>query len=203
MNKISTKTKVTKVETTTVNYNNGVICEFTKKNGKLSHYQFSSKKIRLYPITNEGKDFLRQNHWSEHYRVFKEFPYKITIKEILNFTDFESLTYIGGGYDGKLKDYQGNPLSSVINMGEVFFQIYEKIETTKKECEDILNNLKGEYIIHSKIIEIPYYNQNEEMDDHYTLSLQVLLPQDIFEQLYDNDTDTFKKVVFKFLKNEL
>jgi len=197
--KITTKTKITKEETTTVDYGNGIWCEFIKRNGKLSHYQFFSKEEKkLYPINNEGKDFLRQNHWSEHYRVFKECPYKITIKEILNFSDFESLIYIGGGYDGKLEDSNGKPLTSVIIIDEVFFQIYEDIETTKKECEEILNKLKREYIIQSEVMEIPHYNQNKEKDDHYTLYLKVLLPQDIFVKLYDDDMIILKKRFLNF-----
>jgi hypothetical protein len=200
-NKIKYNKKITIQEDITVVYPNGVFCEIRKTNDKLSDFKFfSSDEKRLYPMTDEGKEFLRKNHWSEHYNAIKEFQKKLSVDEMLQFSDFDSLIYIGGGYDGKLKDYKGNPLTSVIKLDDTYFSIYESIETTHKECEEILKSLKGEYIIDSKIVYIPCYNQNERLDDHYTITMSVLFPQDIFENLYKENSDELKKNVFKFLK---
>jgi hypothetical protein len=175
------------VDECSVVYDNGVWCEYEKTNYKLTKVQFfSPTEKRLYYLDNTAKEKLSNTHWNEHYLIIKEHQIKITEKEILNFTNFEQLFYIGGGYDGMVRDYLDKPITSIILLDEVFFQIYEEIETSKKECEKILNSLNKEYIKWSQIQEIGWYNQNEKCDEHYTLSIKCLLPQEVYEKILGN-----------------
>lgn len=204
-------TKVTKnrktirkvIDECTVTYDNGVWCEYEKTNYKLTKVQFfSPTEKRLYYLDNLAKEKLSNTHWNEHYLIIKEHQIKITEKEILNFKNFEQLFYIGGGYDGMVRDYLDKTITSIIHLDETFWQIYEEIETSHKECEKIINSFNKEFIKWWQIQEIPWYNQNEDCEEHYTISIKCLIPQDVYEKILGkgNMFDEQKKKVVKFLK---
>jgi hypothetical protein len=57
-----------------------------------------------------------------------------------------------------------------------------------------------------QIQEIPHYNQNDECDEHYTLSIKCLLPQEVYEKILGNGNmfdEQKKEVVLWWLKGEL
>ena len=63
--------------------------------------------------------------------------------------------------------------------------------------------MNSEYIISSDIVYIPYYNQSEDCEDHYTLNLTVKVPDDIYLKILGKDkyfNDTHKKDTVEFLK---
>ena len=68
-----------------------------------------------------------------------------------------------------------------------------------------MDSLNNEYIIESKIEEIPYYNQNDDKKHHYTISLMVKLPDDIYNKFLSGKKyldDMTKAEIFNFLKNK-
>jgi hypothetical protein len=145
---------------------------------------------------------LKNTHWSKHYDLFTK--QKVTKKFLETFKDFNKLYYIGGGRDGMTAHSNGVFISTPVLMDDTFFQIYERIETTKEECQKILDSLNDKFIIKKDIVDIPYYNQNEEATDHYTISLMVKIPDDEYLKIMGTEKflhDEHKKGIFEFLKN--
>lgn len=187
------------IKTFDVDYENGIKCEFTTTNGKLTNYKFSKGFVNLVYV--ENIDELKNSHWSKHYEILKS--QKFTISKIKKFEDFDKLFYVGGGMDGMLKDKDGNFLSSLIILDQTFFSCYLHIETKKEKCQKIIDSLNKEYIIDYNIVEIPYYNHNEEKKHHYTLHLVVKLTDELYRKFMGNEnylSDFIKVDIFNSLK---
>ena len=184
-----------------VDYENGIICKYTTINNKLSKYEFLNSTKNLTYV--ENIEDLKNAHWYKHWEMLKN--QKITITTIKKFEDFDKLFYVGGGQDGNLKDKDGNFISSPIYLDYIFSHCWLHIETKKEKCQKILDSLNNEYIIESKIEEIPYYNQNDDKKHHYTISLMVKLPDDIYNKFLSGKKyldDMTKAEIFNFLKNK-
>lgn len=189
------------IKTFEVDYENGIKCEYTTTNGKLTKYNFFSNKFALTYV--ESIDELKNIHWSQHYKIIEK-QKKLTIAKIKSFNSFEKLFYVGGHTDGMLKDINGSFISTPITMDYIFFQCWLHIEKKKEKCQEILDSLNKEYIISSNIEEIPYYNQSENKKHHYTLNLTVKLPDDLYNNFMATDdylSDMVKVNIFNFLKD--
>jgi len=104
-----------------------------------------------------------------------------------------------------LKKHNGECISTLTRLDHTFSSIYLDIETTKKECQEIIDSLNKEYVIKSSIYNIPSYNWNDEKDSHYTIDLDILLPNDIYNDLLRKHnksyiSDSVKVDFFNFIK---
>jgi len=194
---------VTKV----IDYRNGFKCEYVLENenlrtGKTKQYRFYNKLYqRLEVVDDETLELLKNSHWSTHHEHIKEI--NRTEEELFQFNEFDKLYYIGGGIDGMLAKSDGTFIATAILLDDIFFHCYIHLETTQKECEDFLNNLKKEHIIKSDIVYIPYYNQNENCNNHYTLSLLVMIPDEIYTEIIGDKKyldDICKLKIVEYLK---
>lgn len=206
MKPIITKTiKVETIENGKIDYQNGVFCDYTIVNDVLTKYNFYTKEnIRLNLLEENNINELINNHWSQHYKVFKGVTLT-TFEELENFNNFDNLVYIGGGSDGMLKNYKNELINSVVSLDSTYFRIYQQLETSEKEVETYLENLNSEYIKYSKIEYTPYYNQDADKTEHYTLSLEVLLPLDLYKQAHEglkHTCDIVKGKIVEILKNK-
>lgn len=200
MKLIKTRDEIKKYVDYTINYQNGVSCDIEFVNKVLINYRFV-KKGKKFDYVNDLKPF-RENHWSLHEEYIKETNF--TFDELKNFTEFDKLFYIGAGSDGMVLDIDLIPQTSIVRLDSSFFSIYQKIETSKKECEDILKTLNDKYIIKSSIYYIPGYNQDEDCNEHHTLDMSILLPQTVYVNCLDKSKyvdDEVKIRMFEWLKD--
>jgi len=194
-----TREEIIKYENYTIDYKNGVFCYVEFVNDELVKYNFKKNDKKFEYV--EDLTLFTQNLWSEHYKFITNV--KFSFDELKNFTRFDKLFYIGCSSDGMVLDINMAPQTSVVNFCSTFSAIYLKIETSKKECENILKTLNSKYIIDSSIYEIPYYNHNEECSEHYTLKLNILLPQDAYVKCIGKETyvnDNVRIKMFEYLK---
>lgn len=183
-----------------MNFEDGIVCYYTTSNGELTNYYFKNhNKTRLSFVSFENVDKIKTQHWSTHHELVGILGSR---EEIENYYTQGELYYLGCGSDGMVKDKHDTFLSSIVNFDMSFLQSRFKIETTEEECETILSGLKSEYITESNIAEIPYYNCGN-VPDHFSISLKVLLPDDVYRKLLGNKKhvdDDVKIRIFEFLK---
>lgn len=182
-----------------ITYDNGVKCDYTITNGKLTHYNFTHNDLNYKYCDNI--DFYTEKHWSE-YDYWETLP-TLNLKELQEFNSFDKLFYFGAGHDGKTIDINGLELSTPINISSA--SIYLGIETSEKECQEILDSLIYGIYNKKEIYFIPHYNQDTKKEDHYTIKLQVKLPQDIYTSLVnsnrlDRHSTKFYIDIFNYLK---
>jgi len=176
-----------------IDYENGVFCNYTTENGKLTYYNFCNSL------------FTKLTHWSDHHKLINKDKFSSEL-ELESFNDFDKLYYFGCCSDGMTYTKDNTPISTPIYLNETFCQCFLKIETTREECQSILDSLNKEWILESKINYIPYYNQNNESsnnDDHYTLSLLIKLPDNIYIKILNGEKnwgDKQNKKTFELLK---
>lgn len=184
-----------------IDYENGMKCEFSTNNGKLMDYKFSNGLFNLTYVESVAE--LSNIHWSDHQKIIKS-QKKLTITQIKNFEDFDKLFYVGGHMDGMTKNKDGVFISTPIILDYIFFQCYMSIEKKKEKCQEIIDSLNKDYIIESNIIEIPYYNQNDDKKHHFTLHLTVKLPDDVYNKFMNGKEhldDQIKIEIFNSLKS--
>ena len=189
------------IKTFDVDYENGINCEYTTTNDKLTNYRFFSGNTNLTYV--EDVESIKNIHWSDHYKVIEK-QKKLNITQIKKFNDFDNLIYIGGHTNGMTKDKDGKFISTPIILDAIFSQCYLDIEKKKEKCQEILDCLKKEYITDSKIVEIPHYNQDGSKKHHHTLKLTVKLPDDLYNKFMGKHNyldDMIKVNIFNFLKN--
>jgi hypothetical protein len=174
-----------KIEKTyTIEYENGIKCAVVEINDILTYYTFLKENKRYRILNDSDIEFIKNNHWSKHHEIES---ITITKEELLNFKNFQSLYYIGAGIDGLTHDINGNYVESIIFLSDIDSQIYLDIETSEKHCKNILNNANKEFIVNSNIKYIPYYNQEENKDEHYTISLSAKLPNDLYTKYIESE----------------
>lgn len=184
-----------------VDYENGIKCSFTTTNGKLTKYDFFSETNFLTYV--ENIDELKNIHWSKHSEILGK-QKKLTISKIKTFNSFDKLFYVGGHIDGMLQDKDGNFISSIIILDDIFSHCWLHIEKKKEKCQKIIDSLNTEYIVDAKVVEIPYYNQNNNKKHHYTIVLSVKLTDELFNKFMGSESylnDTIKVNIFNFLKS--
>lgn len=176
--------KIKNVETFTIDYENGVTCEVEKLNGfgnrhrRLKDYTFRNKGGRLIYVKNLDK--IAKVHWSNPGTILRESIIKIKkITELYEFSDFDNLIYYGGGMDGMIRDYEGNPISSV--------QIIDSYSTYRGLKGNLSLDNKPDFVIGYNLEDIQVYDEEEE-DDIYTKSpsLKILLSQEDYIQMFED-----------------
>jgi len=185
-------------KTLEINYENGILCTVHLINDKMDHYRFHNEKYKLTYLSPEMVEYVINNTWGDVER--ENVNISLSFDELLKFEDFDNLYYLGLGMDGMFRKQDGTPISTLTRFDSIFCQCYLEIETTEKECQDILNSLK--YVKSSKIIYIPYYNQTEEKNYHNTLDFNVLIPNDIYIEILNGEilNENHKRQIFEILK---
>lgn len=196
-----------------IDYENGISCSYVTTNNKLTSYDFYNSKFkRLTVINDDVLEKLKNNHWSKHRELIEN---SITSDlQLEQFSDFDKLYYVGSSIDGMLFKCDGTPISTPFYLDDCFFQ-NEGIETTREKCQIILDSFKKEWIVESKIYNIPYYNQSgnddegdeddeDSYDGHSTLSLLIKLPDDVYSEILGDSTHWYfdeNKKAYNKLKN--
>jgi len=177
------KTNINKIntETYTIDYENGIYCDVRLDNDSLTRYRFYNDNFKLTYLTDEQFEHVSNTFWN-NLNLGKD---NLTLNDLENFKEFDKLYYVGGGSDGMFRKQDGTSLTTPILLYQVFCAIYLDIETSKKECEDILKTLDEKYILSSVVEYIPEYNHNDEKDDHYTIRLMIKLNQEEYEKIMD------------------
>ena len=195
--KKSLKTEI--VEHVEIDFENSFFVNYKTINGRLDNYLFSNiNEKKLHYIPKEILPQYTTSHWSNHIDI--EIPKFKTLEELENFNKFDDLYYIGYSSDGMLRKADKTPITSQIYLSDIYFRIYQQLETSEKECQKFLDNLNHDYITEYHIIDTPYYNQNENLIEHYTISLRVNLPQEIYSEIF---TKTKAVSVDDYVKNEV
>jgi hypothetical protein len=176
-------------------YNNGITCDVTLVNEKLKFHKFRSEdgKRKFVYILPENIEKLKYTHFCDIYKLYGNLT---TIEQLENFDMFDNLYEVSDRFVFK-KD--GTLMSTVMNMDNVYVSNYANVETSKAECEAMIANIDPEYIVDYKISTIPLYNQNEKCDDHYSIDINVLLPDDLFVKLYDETEYELQLTILKHL----
>lgn len=187
-----------------IDFENGISCSYVITNGILTSYNFYNDQFkRLIYVTDETLEKLVTIHWQKHYDSIDRNIIKSEI-ELETFTMFNNLYYVGGSMDGMLFKYDGTPISTPFYLDCVYFQCYEGLETTKENCQLVLDSFNKDLVLESEIVEIPSYNQSDDDDDyeydgHFTLSLLVKLPDDVYIDILGKSkhwsTDENKKTI--------
>ena len=169
----------------TIDYENGISCNISFRNSKLKLHQFfkTTKKIRLYPVTNITE--LKDTHFSDHFKIAVFIKFK-TLEDFKQFDDFNNLYYIGGSTDGYLQDRFGNHISSILRLDDSFCSINAKIETPEQVAE-VYDKIKDHpWIRKIEKVEIPYYNQ---YDGHtHSLCIEIKPDSDILNKAHSKFT---------------
>jgi hypothetical protein len=196
--------KKTLREDVTITHDNGIVVNYITENGILTSYWFlNNGGSSLKYVSSDCLELLKSNHWSDHYDILDKYHVSLSIEELEGFSDYGSLFYIGGHSDGILRDWEDNVLSSIIRLDYIFSKCWLKIETSELKCREILDSLNGDFILNSEIVEIPYYNQDEDVDEHFTISLDVKLSSDVLCGIMGNRSyidDMVKLDIFNFIK---
>jgi hypothetical protein len=187
------------IEKFKIDYENGVFCNVELKNGKLDHYQFNSDGRNLYYISDIEK--YKESHWWDHLNLLKS-EVKLTLEELYEFGDFSKLFYIGGGSDGMVRDWRGEAISILLKFDDTFNKIHGGINTLPKAEEFKRKAEEIPWIGDIKIVEIPYYNRDDDKGDTHSIEFTALLPQDLYLELLGDKKyldDWSKRGVYKFI----
>ena len=186
-----------------IDYGNKVFCHYTLVDDKVVYYHFSQNKVKLTYVTKKQLKELQNTTFDEHYKIITESSKKITDGVLKTFNDFDNLICVGGSSDGMLKDRFGQVLALPIRIDTIFSSCYLNLETSKKECQNVLDSLNPLCFKDAQIVEIPWYNQNEDLDEHYTINLTIIPTQEQYETALGNKTylDDYCKVkLFNLIK---
>lgn len=191
-------TSKTVIVESTIDYENGFFCDYTTKNNILINFHFYNEHVdNLVFIKND--DILNEiksvDRWSIDEIISKSNHFS-NVTELLRFKNFDRLFYFNRS-NWMLGDSNGNILSTVIHLDEIFMHVYCNLETSKEKCQEYLDNLKSEYIIKSEIYFIPNYNwdiEDCEYDEHYTLILDIKLDDEKYRELLGNDKHLIDKI---------
>jgi hypothetical protein len=198
---------ITEFERWIIDYENGVTCKYTLQDGDLTEYSFvthfGNKRVSLLHVTNIGD--VVNSHWGDHHKVANISKFE-DVNSLFNFTDFDNLFYMGQDIDGMTADRHGRYLSTPVLMDYIFFTSWMKIEKSKEKCQKILDSLDKSYIISADVIEIPWYNINERKNHHYSLSLIVKFPDDLYNSFLDGKSyvdDEVRVKMFESLRSNV
>ena len=146
------KIRETVVKEFEIDYDNGVLCRYTTKNGRLNKYEFTKNNINYNII--ENIDDVTKVIWNEYYKIMK--VRKITkISDLKNFNDFDKLFTRN---DTLFFDINGKVQDAVFNLTENFFSIYCNVRR-KEDVEPLKERLKTiDDVFDVEDVEIPYYN---------------------------------------------
>ena len=163
----------------TIDYGNDIFCDIETQNDKVVNFNFrNSDDLKLLIVKNI--DEVLKYHWSKHNEILKSKNIR-SLKSLENFKDFDQLFYIGGSFDGEVKDRFGDYKSSVIKLSDSFFSIYCNVkrksdaDTLKEKLEklDIIRNIKD--------YSISYYN-----GDGDTLTAEMIISDELYNKIRKN-----------------
>lgn len=170
------------VERFLIDYENDVECSVELVNDKLSKYIFrNSDESILYLI--EDIQIFKETHWSSHHKLFKDTK-NLKLKDLENFTEFDKLYIMGGSKDGTMRDRFGNTISSLQILDDIHCKIYHKINTLKKSNQFKEFADQFDWVKKCEVVEIPYYNREEDDGDTHSVRFEVLLPDDLNDEMY-------------------
>ena len=138
-----------------IDYENGVTCEYTTRNGRLrkGSYVFLKDKKRFSIIENIEE--VIKVSWFEFHDVMK--VRNITkVSDLKNFTDFDKL--YTREQETFLQDINGEFQDTIIYLSDLFFSIYCNVKR-KSDVDDMKKRLEPiDDIFDVEDVEIPYYN---------------------------------------------
>jgi hypothetical protein len=208
MKKTNRRVVTTKTETFNLVYETGIICKVTIVNDTDLTYNFVSTSIEFGKQTLSYVEDITEyqnTKWSNHYALLNKEP-KITTVEELENIDVNRLFYIGGGKDGMIRDRYMKPVTSLLTLDDIFMEIWAKVRTLKKSKKTVAKAETLDWVKSTKIVPIPYYNRND-CNDTDTCIIEVLLPQEMYEQLFIETGvryathDNFKLAVLQRIKD--
>lgn len=181
----------------TIDYENGILCHVTFINDVLSKYHFFNHIFNTLSYVENISEVAKLPFY-EH----DKFKYlnNLTYEELISFNEFDKLYYLGCTYDGLIKTHKGDLVSTLMYIDYVHTKNYNKINTLKK-CNEFVEKCKLiPWVIDYNIVEIPYYNRDNDKDTH-SINYNVLLPQNIYTQLFSNSSSVFKNNITKLILN--
>lgn len=183
------------IENFVIDYSNQFKCYFTTKNETLVHYIFKYNDKEVCHLTKSQIDYIRNTLWFDWDLSTKVF----SIEELVEYKDFDDLYIVGESYVYNItsQKYISTPIYFDMN----YMTSYLDLEDSEKNVKLYYNSLYSEYIKKYHIVEIPCYNQNEKKDFHYSMEMEVLLPDEIYNELYYKNSIFFRNNVIRFLSN--
>lgn len=195
----NSKTTVTTINST-IDYENGIFCDYIVKNDELTDYHFFTmiNNTRLPLKFVSDINIYITSHWSTHSDLFRS-EKSLTLANIESLDVFDNLYYIGAGMDGTIKDRYGKMISSLQRIDDSLASIYLKIQTNKKADRFIEAVKDIDWILDLKKVDIPHYNR-DSYEKGTTVQFNVILPQDIFDTIYDGRDYCNADLIATYLK---
>lgn len=183
-----------------IDYENGVLCDYSLKNGELEHSTFIGNKRRLVIVEDIKK--IRDSHWSNHHEFISKTT-DLTIEELSNFKDFDKLYYVGCGGDGMVYDIKGEAISTILRYDDIFNCVYMGF-TTEKTCREIKSYLeKSEYVSKIKLEDASF---DDDVEDPEGISFEVSLPDDLYREFLGEEKylgDSLKKKTLLYILDKV
>ena len=172
-----------------IDYENGVICNYTVKNNRLSDYSFS-KENKYFQII-ENIDECVCVPWFEYNKVMKIRQIK-KVRELKNFNEFDKLFCRES--ESLLFDINNNVQDSVFFFDDSFFSIFCHIKRKSDADELRLRLEKNDLFYDIQDVEIPYYNGGGD-----TLTVRCNVSSDIIKKYleksnHDDYLDDYSKI---------
>jgi len=157
-----------------IDYENGVTCEYTTRNGRLrkGSYTFLKDNKRFSIIENIEE--VIKVPWFEFHDVMK--IRNITkVSDLKNFTDFDKL--YTREQESFLQDIHENLQDTIISLTDLFFSIYCNVKR-KSDVDDMKKRLETiDDVFDVEDVEIPYYNGGG-----VTLKAKMFISSDILKK---------------------
>jgi len=176
----------------TIDYGNDVFCDIETQNDKITTFDFrNGDDLKLMIVKNI--DEVLKYHWSKHREVLKTKNIR-SLKTLENFKDFDQLFYIGGSFDGEVKDRFGYYRASLIKLTDIFFSIYCNVKR-KSDAETLKEKLEKLDIIKSvKHTSIPYYNGGGD-----TLTADMIISDELYNKIREHHDYKSEEFYFELL----
>jgi hypothetical protein len=191
----------------TIDYKNGVFCEYRKKDKKLVSYNFYNKKRKVLEfIKDEVIEEMKFLSWEKWHECQEKSGF--SFQDLLDFNEFEKLYYVGYGIDGMLAKQDGRFVSTVVYLDYIYMKIYEEIQGSKQDCQKIIDELikkdTSKFIVNSRVVKIPHYNLDvgDGSNGDHSIEIEVKLTDEIFNDLLKKEdyvSENVKKRIFSFL----
>lgn len=202
--KITTiKREVLVVEDKVVDFGNGMRCEYTLANGKLTKSVFKNKSDHVYYSTlKDGCNELLKSTWfSDFHKLFDRVTCT-TEQDIFAFSDdmFSRMMRVS---DSMIVDINNNIKPTAIYLDSL--HIYAGVKNTQANMKLMVAFIKTldfvEVINEGIVVEATYYNDEDYNDDAYEINKMVLYigDIDIYKSFCNKDQSYFdrSKVMYK------
>lgn len=155
--------KVQVVENKVGTFANGVTCQYTLTNGKITEFKFYRDKYPLFAYMPAEVD-LDTLEFNNYHKNFKDFNLK-TEQDIIDFEP--NIVNLYNLYDGNLRDYNGNYVNVKYPLFDAYYQFVERndINNIKVVAEFLKNHDEFDVIGNIEIRDVPYYNERDFTDE--------------------------------------